>query len=141
MLRQFILFAFVATHLFAQTSAIRNMMNASADAWNRGDLPTFAAFYEDSPETTFMGKQVVRGGVKAILERYQKGYSNRAAMGTLTFSEIEVRPLASGVALVTGKYELARTPSAGGKAWGRYTLIVRQTGGAWKIIHDHSSSY
>jgi hypothetical protein len=35
----------------------------------------------------FMGKEVVRGGVAAILERYRKAYSTREATGTLTFSK------------------------------------------------------
>jgi uncharacterized protein (TIGR02246 family) len=127
--------------LFAQSDAIRKMMNDSADAWNRGDLPAFAQYYEDSPQTTFMGREIVRGGTQAILDRYKKSYPSRDAMGTLTFSEIEVRPLASGLALVTGKYELKRNTAGGGPAWGRYTLIVRQVKGEWKIIHDHSSAY
>jgi uncharacterized protein (TIGR02246 family) len=89
--------------LFAQSGAIQKMMSDSADAWNRGDLPAFASYYEDAPQTTFMGREIVRGGTQAILERYRKSYPNRDAMGTLTFSEIEVRPLVSGLALVTGE--------------------------------------
>ena len=87
--------------LFAQSDAIQKMMNDSADAWNRGDLPTFASYYEDSPQTTFMGREIVRGGTQAILDRYRKSYPNRDAMGTLTFSEIVVRPLVTGLVLVT----------------------------------------
>jgi uncharacterized protein (TIGR02246 family) len=105
--------------LFAQGDAIRAMLKASEDAWNRGDLAAFASYYEDAPETTFMGPQVVKGGTQAILERYQKGYSTPEKMGTLTFSEIEVRLLARGVALVTGKFELKRTAAGGGPSWGR----------------------
>ena len=125
----------------AQSGAVQKMMSDSADAWNRGNLPAFASYYEDSPQTTFMGREIVRGGAQAILERYRKSYPNREAMGSLTFSEIEVRPLAAGLALVTGKFELKRTAAGGGAAWGRYSLIVRQTKGGWKIIHDHSSTY
>jgi uncharacterized protein (TIGR02246 family) len=141
MFRQLILLTCSAPFLFGQGDAIRTMMKDSADAWNRGDLPAFAAWYENSPETTFMGKEVIRGGVAAILERYRKAYSTREAMGTLTFSEIEVRPLAAGLALVTGKFELQRTPAGGGPAWGRYTLVVRQTAKGWRIIHDHTSAF
>jgi uncharacterized protein (TIGR02246 family) len=141
MLRRLILLTFSASLLFAQSDAIRTMMKDSADAWNRGDLPAFAAYYEDSPQTTFMGKEVVRGGVAAILERYRKAYPTREAMGTLTFSELDVRPLAAGLALVTGKFELKRTAAGGGPAWGRYTLVVRQTPAGWKIIHDHTSAF
>jgi len=115
------------------------MMKDSEAAWNRGDLVAFASYYEDSPETTFMGKEVVRGGTKAILDRYKRSYPTPEAMGALTFSEIEVRPLAEGVALVTGKFALKRTAAGGGDASGRYTLIVRKTPSGWKIIHDHTS--
>ncbi|HTS24937.1 MAG TPA: SgcJ/EcaC family oxidoreductase [Bryobacteraceae bacterium] len=118
---------------------IRAMMKDSEDAWNRGDLVAFASYYEDSPETTFMGKEVVRGGTKAILERYRRSYPTAEAMGTLTFSEIEVRSLTPDVALVTGKFALKRTAAGGGDASGRYTLIVRRTPAGWKIIHDHTS--
>jgi uncharacterized protein (TIGR02246 family) len=127
--------------LFGQGDAIRKMMTDSAEAWNRGDLPAFASYYEDSPETTFMGKTIVRGGTKAILERYQKSYPTRDAMGTLTFSEMEVRPLAKGVALVTGRFDLKRTTGGGGDTWGRYTVIVKEAPKGWKIIHDHTSGY
>src|SRR5581483_298715 len=118
---------------------IRKMMQDSEAAWNHGDLVAFASYYEDSPETTFMGREVVRGGVNAILERYRKSYPTPEAMGTLTFSEIQVRPLAEGLAIVTGKFALKRTAAGGGDASGRYTLVVRLTPGGWKIIHDHTS--
>jgi uncharacterized protein (TIGR02246 family) len=125
--------------LQAQNSEIREVLEKSQIAWNRGDLETFASYYEDSPETTFMGRDVVRGGTKAILERYRKSYPTREAMGTLTFSEIDVRPLAAGVALTTGKFQLKRTAAGGGDSSGRFTLILRQTPSGWKIIHDHTS--
>jgi ketosteroid isomerase-like protein len=60
-------------------------------------------------------------------------------MGTLTFSEIEVRPLGSGYALANGKFELKRAASGGGDTAGRFTLVLRKTASGWKIIHDHSS--
>jgi uncharacterized protein (TIGR02246 family) len=138
MIRWFILICF-APLLPAQTDDIRAMMQRAAAAWNRGDLPAFASDYEDSPQTTFIGSDVVRGGTKAILERYRKRYPNREAMGTLTFSEIEVRPLASGVALTTGKFQLKRTAAGGGDASGRFTLVMKKTPAGWKIIHDHTS--
>jgi uncharacterized protein (TIGR02246 family) len=126
--------------LFAQSAEIRTILKDSETAWNRGDLVAFASYYEDSPETTFIGREVVRGGTKAILDRYRKAYPTPEAMGTLTFSEIEVRPLADGVALTTGKFALKRTAAGGGDTSGRFTLILRQTPSGWKIIHDHTSS-
>ena len=125
--------------LFAQSDEIRAMLENSEAAWNRGDLVAFASDYEDSAETTFIGREVVRGGTRAILERYRRRYPNREAMGTLTFSEIEVRKLAAGLVLASGKYDLKRTVAGGGDTSGRFTLVVRKTPGGWKIIHDHSS--
>ncbi len=125
--------------LFAQGEEIRAMLAKSQAMWNRGDLAAFVTDYEDAPETTFIGREVVRGGTKAILDRYRRRYPNREAMGTLTFSEIETRPLAPGLVLTTGKYDLKRTPAGGGDASGRFTLVIRKTPAGWKIIHDHSS--
>jgi uncharacterized protein (TIGR02246 family) len=125
--------------LFAQTDEIRTMLKNSEGAWNRGDLAAFASDYEDSPTTTFIGKEVTRGGTQAILERYRRGYPTPEAMGALTFSEIEVRPLGKGFALAIGKFSLKRTAAGGGDASGRFTLVLRKTKTAWKIIHDHSS--
>jgi uncharacterized protein (TIGR02246 family) len=125
--------------LFAQPDEIRALLKNSEEAWNRGDLAGFTSAYEDSPDTTFIGREVTRGGTQAILERYRRTYPSRDAMGTLTFSEIEIRTLSADVVLATGKYELKRTSAAGGDASGRFTLILRRTPAGWKIIHDHSS--
>ncbi|HTX33493.1 MAG TPA: SgcJ/EcaC family oxidoreductase [Bryobacteraceae bacterium] len=126
--------------LLAQDTEIRAILKNTEVAWNRGDLAAVAAYYADSPQTTFIGREVTRGGTQAILERYRRAYPTAAARGVLTFSEIEVRPLADGVALAIGKYSLKRTAAGGGDATGRFTLVLRRTGAGWKIIHDHSSA-
>jgi uncharacterized protein (TIGR02246 family) len=138
MLRWMVPFIF-APLVMAQTDEIRTMLKNSEATWNRGDLAAFATDYEDSPSTTFVGKEVTRGGVQAILGRYQRSYGTREKMGTLTFSEIEVRELAPGYALAIGKFSLKRTPEGGGDASGRFTLVLKKTAAGWKIIHDHSS--
>jgi uncharacterized protein (TIGR02246 family) len=125
--------------LWAQGDEIRAMMQNSQAAWNRGDLVAFASDYEDSPDTTFVGKDVTHGGTAAILARYRSHYPNRDAMGTLSYSELSVRELAPGVVLATGKWELKRNTAGGGDASGRFTLVIRKTAKGWKIIHDHSS--
>jgi len=114
------------------------LKNAEA-AWNRGDLAAFVSDYEDAPTTTFVGREVTRGGVDAILARYHRGYPTAEARGVLTFSEIEVRPLGEGYALALGRFSLKRTAAGGGDASGRFTLVLRRTAKGWKIIHDHSS--
>jgi uncharacterized protein (TIGR02246 family) len=132
--------ALISPAALAQDLAVRAVLKASEAAWNRGDLPAFASYYEDSPQTTFIGKEVVRGGTQAILERYRRAYPSPEAMGRLEFSEIDVRPLTADLALTTGRYHLTRTAAGGGDAFGRFTLILRKTPAGWKIIHDHTSS-
>jgi uncharacterized protein (TIGR02246 family) len=125
--------------LLAQGDEVRNVLKVSEEAWNRGDLVTFASYYEDSPETTFIGREVTHGGPKEIVARYKRSYPTREAMGTLTFSEIAVRALGSDYAVANGKFSLKRSQAGGGDASGRFTLVLRKTPKGWKIIHDHSS--
>jgi len=125
--------------LWAQSDEIRAMLKNSEAAWNRGDLVAFASDYEDSPGTTFVGREVTRGGTQAILERYKRSYPTPERMGTLTFSEIEVRPLGKDYALALGRFALKRTAAGGGDASGRFTLVLHKTKAGWKIVHDHSS--
>ena len=55
------------------------MLKNSEAAWNRGDVAAFASDCEDAPTTTFVGREVTRGGVDAILARYQRGYCTAEA--------------------------------------------------------------
>lgn len=136
---RYLLLLLCAPLLFAQGDEVRAMLTRSEAAWNRGDLAAFAADYDDSSETTFIGRDITHGGTQAILDRYRRGYPTPEAMGTLTYSEISVRPLGKGYALANGRYSLKRTQAGGGDAAGRFTLVLRNTKSGWKIIHDHSS--
>ena len=136
---RYVLLLAVAPLLLGQGDEVRKLLKDSEDAWNRGDLVVFASYYDDSPQTTFIGREVTRGGPEAIVARYRRGYPTREAMGTLTFSEIEVRALGKEYALANGKFALKRTAAGGGDASGRFTLVLRKTAKGWRIIHDHSS--
>ena len=118
--------------------AIRAAITAQAAAWNKGDIDTFMRGYKDSPETTFIGKTISHG-FQPILERYKKGYSSRAAMGKLDFSELAVRMLGSDYAVVTGRFHLARTAEGGGDASGIFSLVFELEADGWRIILDHTS--
>ena len=123
---------------------IRAAIKAQSDAWNNADISTFMQVYEDSPDTTFIG-QTLRKGYAPILLRYQQSYSTREQMGTLTFSDLDVRLLPSGcgkseIALVTGKFHLDRTVHGGAaKDDGIFSLVWRKGRYGWKIILDHTS--
>ena len=118
---------------------VKSVLRAQQEAWNRGDLTAFMSAYEDTPELAFVGKEVTRGW-RATLERYQRTYPTRAAMGTLAFSALEVHEVAKGVAWVYGRFALERTAEGGGAASGRFTLLVRRGKKGWKILLDHTAS-
>ena len=135
----------VAAQKAAEDEAvIRSAMQAQADAWNRGDIPTFMQTYEDSEETTFVGL-TVRKGYQPILKRYQENYATREQMGTLSYSDLDVHLLPDGcgkneIALVTGKFHLERAAhGAAKKDDGIFSLVWRKGPQGWKIILDHTS--
>jgi len=125
-------------------ATLRAALTEQAAAWSRGDIPAFMQNYEDSADTTFVGK-TVRKGFQPILERYKLNYSTPEQMGTLVFSEVDVRLLPSGcgkseIALVTGRYHLFRnTHGAIAKDDGIFSLVWRKGPHGWKIILDHTS--
>jgi ketosteroid isomerase-like protein len=74
---------------------------------------------------------------ETVRERYHKKYSDRAKMGILTFSDLEITPLAPDAAVVLGRWQLKR---AGDHPEGRFTLIFRLTNDGWRIVQDHTST-
>ena len=125
-------------------AAIRAAMAAQAADWNRADIPAFMQTYENSPETTFIGA-TVRKGYGPILERYRKAYTSAAQMGTLTYTNLEVRLLPSSCgrveyAVVTGNFHLERTAKGEArKDDGIFSLVWRKGAQGWKIVLDHTS--
>jgi uncharacterized protein (TIGR02246 family) len=126
--------------LFAATpeDSIRQVLNDQVSAWNRGDVKSFMDGYENSPDTTFVGAKITKGHA-AVLERYIERYPTKEKMGTLTFSDIEIRMLGTDYASVIGHFHLDRTKPAGGEASGVFTLLFKKTADGWKIIQDHTS--
>jgi ketosteroid isomerase-like protein len=121
-----------------QEAAIRGVLNAQVEAWNRGDVAAFMQGYNNSPDTTFVGKTIAHG-YSNILDRYRRNYADKEKMGQLTFSDLEVHPLDARFAVVTGRFHLARSASAGGDAQGIFSLVFKKTPAGWKIILDHTS--
>ena len=125
-------------------AAIRAVIQAQVDAWNRADIPAFMQSYENSPDTTFIGL-AVRKGYEPILQRYKLSYTTPEQMGTLKFTDLDIRLLPSGcgkseIALVTGKFHLDRTARGDAKKDdGIFSLVWRKGPQGWKIILDHTS--
>ncbi len=115
---------------------IRALLDEQVAAWNRGDIPAFLQGYWKSPQTTFVGSTGLERGWQALLERYRRAYPDRAAMGTLTFSHLEITLLGRDAALIVGRWQLVRAHDRPG---GIFTLVARRFPQGWRIIHDHTS--
>ena len=118
-------------------AAVRAVLDAQRDAWNRGDVEGYMNGYERSKETVFVSGDNVTRGWQTVLDRYKKNYNSREKMGTLTFSELEITTVGNDAAIVLGRWHLKRVKD---EPHGRFTLILRRSKQGWKIIHDHTSS-
>jgi len=110
---------------------------AQEAAWNRGDIDGFAQAYKNSPDTIFMTHQVSHG-YDGLLEEYKHDYPNKAAMGTLAFTDLEVHGLDEKFAVCIGKYQLDRSKKDGGHVEGFFSLVLEKTDKGWKIV-DHTT--
>jgi ketosteroid isomerase-like protein len=118
-------------------AAVQAVLDAQRDAWNRGDIEGYMDGYARSDQTVFVSGDSLTRGWQTVLDRYKKGYNSREKMGILTFSDIEITPVAKDAAIALGKWHLQRAKD---EPHGRFTLILRLTKQGWRIVHDHTSS-
>ena len=118
-------------------SEIRAVLRAQQEAWNRGDIDSFMNGYARADTTVFVSGDEVMRGWQTVRDRYCSKYNDRAKMGTLTFSDLEIEQLGPDSALALGHWELKR---ANDNPHGRFTLIFRKTSDGWRIVHDHTSA-
>ena len=137
----YILMAAFACYAPEQASSsvaeIQSVLTAQQDAWNRGDIDAFMNGYARSASTVFVSDDEVRRGWEPVRDRYRGKYSDRAKMGMLNFSEIEVTMLSPDAAVVLGRWRLKR---ANDEPHGRFTLIFKRLPEGWRIVHDHTSA-
>lgn len=153
MLRKILLFILATTILGAATipaatpaqvnEQIRAVIQAQQAAWNRGDIDGFMNGYAradrqpGSDSTTFVSEDSVTRGWQTVRDRYRKKYSDRAKMGTLTFSDLEITLLSHDSAFAIGRWKLKRVKD---QPHGRFTLIFRRLPEGWRIVSDHTSA-
>ena len=120
----------------ADEAQIEALSQASADAWNRGDLKGHLAMY--AAEMTFMTRNGPRPGVapleKAFSEKYFKDGKPKQ---TLSFDNRMIRRLGPDAALETGHFLLTGGGEPDQSGW--FTLVWVRTADGWRVLHDHSS--
>ena len=150
MLRRIFIFLMAATLLRAASipanpatagheaaDEIRAVLTAQQNAWNRGDIDGFMDGYWRSDKTVFVSGDEVTRGWQTVRDRYKTKYSDRAKMGTLAFSDLEIMPLSPDSAVVLGRWQLKRATD---EPHGRFTLVLRKFPEGWRIVHDHTSA-
>jgi ankyrin repeat protein/ketosteroid isomerase-like protein len=115
---------------------LKSIVETQAASWNRGDIPAFMDAYWRSEKLTFSSGGKTTRGWEATRDQYLKKYPDRATMGTLKFTELEVQSLDDHAALMLGRWHLSRDQPVGGN----FSLVWQKIDGKWVIVHDHSSS-
>ncbi len=113
--------------------AVKALISAQAEAWNKGDLKVFTQVYAD--DAIFVSPSGVTTGRQAVLERYQKRYPDKKAMGLLSFAFLETREKPDAVSLVA-KWTLKYPDKPA--ATGHTLLVLHKKGDTWLIVQDAS---
>jgi ketosteroid isomerase-like protein len=121
----------------ADEAAILALLEAQDIAWNEGDIEGFMAGYLRSPDLRFASGGNITRGWDETLARYKARYGTGAEMGTLTTSDHEIEILSADAAIAHGKWQL---DWKGKQPWGLYTLVLRKTGGEWRIVSDTTTA-
>ncbi len=118
-------------------AGVMKTLDTQVAAWNEGSIRGFMDGYARTDTLMFLSGGSVRRGWEESFYAYKRGYPDRAAMGTLSFEEIDVRPLSSTHALAFGRWRLTRGEDA---PTGLFSLVLQNTAEGWLVVHDHTSS-
>ncbi|HEX9707823.1 MAG TPA: DUF4440 domain-containing protein [Steroidobacteraceae bacterium] len=101
-------------------AGIRRSLDASVEAFNRGDLHGHLAIYDE--DVNFMTKNGPRPGIAPIEKAFRETYFHEGKpKQQLRFEQLAVHPLTPDVTLATARFVWVRTPAG------------------WRAVHDHSS--
>ena len=136
-----LLLAFATLSTAADTpagEAVRAVLAAQIQAWNRGDLNGYMAGYWNSPDLVFFSNGQETRGWQPTLDRYRARYQGEGKhMGTLDFPVLDVLTLGPDAALARGRWRL-RMPD-GKELSGMTSVLFRKKPEGWRVVHDHSS--
>lgn len=116
---------------------VRQIILQGEASWNEGSIEGYMETYWKSPDLRFASGGKVTYGWQKTLDGYLKRYPDRAAMGRLVFSDLDVRVLSDREALAFGAWRLIREND---QPHGLFTLQLERFAEGWRIVHDHTSS-
>jgi len=111
-------------------------LQASADAWNRGDLKGHLAIYD--PSVIVMTKTGPRPTIEAIERSFGQTYFvDGKPKQNLRMEKVTIRGLSERSAIMTGKFILSGGAEPEQSGW--FTLVWVRTATGWRAVHDHTS--
>ncbi len=119
------------------SATVQSLLEASAAAWNAGDLDGFLADYHETTRTSFVSGERVRYGSAWIREHYAPHFAPGAARDSLRFERVRAQALGTDHLLATARYVLHAGETV--TSSGPFTLVLMRVDDGWKIIHDHTS--
>jgi uncharacterized protein (TIGR02246 family) len=131
---------------FAQQSEdlgaeIPKVVRAYVDANNRADLGAMMEMFSRKAGVVSIGDGKIARGWDAIRSEAKKlvGFRDRYK---ILLGTVDVSFLGTGYALAVAPYTITLRTEAGASVQirGALTLILDNSSGTWKIIHEHSSS-
>jgi hypothetical protein len=120
---------------------IKGVLERSAAAWSAGDLDTFMACYEDSPDTIYLTATQIVSGYADIRSMYAErfGAEDGKSMGDLTVRLLRVTRIGSEHVLAVGVYSLQGVEVSAGQHAGMCSLVLHKGADGWRICADHTS--
>lgn len=120
----------------ADEAQIRQALEVSVTAFNRGDLAGHLSIYDE--DVNFMTKNGPRPGIAPIEKAFSETYfRDGKPIQQLRFEQLAVRPVTADVALATARFMLSGGEKPDQAGW--FTLVWVRTPAGWKAVHDHSS--
>ncbi len=119
----------------ADATTLKALLDSTAQAWNRGDLPGYLSVYVDSAMEVLPSG--LEHGRSAIETTMKTGYwKTGRPLQAVHYENVEVRPLGRRYALMTGRFVL----TGGGRpnTTGVFTTLWLRTEAGWKMFYDHS---
>jgi uncharacterized protein (TIGR02246 family) len=123
----------------SDSQAIYKVLLRMLDRWNAHDLEGHLEVYWKSPELLVIVDSEQVNGWQQLHDAYCNGYPDRAAMGFVNPSRIQVKLLKADLALALTWWSVT-FPSTGHKVVGNTTMNLQKFDDGWKIVASHSST-
>ena len=120
-----------------ETETILRFLQEMTGRWNQHDIDGFMTYFWHSDGLLAVIDQEVFHGWNALYRSYEKGYSDRNAMGFISLTGVEVKLLQPDLAAVIVWWALEYTPHHT-EVMGSSTMNLRKFPDGWRIIFSHS---